>query len=343
MKVFPHQFIERHSGKVHTERLPADHMVNFLYSLARENAPVLFRALISARASQFLASVQFDLGVSWRVRSLLQEWRIDPRELRDDLNSLDSPRKIFERKIRYEQYRPMPDDEHAVVSPADSRVALGSLRETSNLYLKEKFFNLEELLGLDKPDWIKAFQYGDFAIFRLTPDKYHYNHTPVSGLVKDFYEIPGTYHSCNPSAVITVVTPYSKNRRVVTIFDTDVPGGTGCGLVAMIEVVALMIGDVVQAYSEVGYENPQPIKIGMFLKKGCPKSLYRPGSSTDVLLFQQNRIRFAEDLVKNASRTDVKSRFSHGFGKPVIETDLRARSLVGSAVREPLNAANKFN
>ena len=52
-----------------------------------------------------------------------------------------------------------------------------------------------------------------------------------------------------PGAVVALVTPYSKNSRVVTIIDTEVPGGTGVGLVAMIEVVALMIGEVVQCYS----------------------------------------------------------------------------------------------
>ena len=32
-------------------------------------------------------------------------------------------------------------------------------------------------------------------------------------------------------------------------FDTDIPGGSHVGFVAMIEVVALMIGDIVQCYS----------------------------------------------------------------------------------------------
>jgi hypothetical protein len=57
----------------------------------------------------------------------------------------------------------------------------------------------------------------------------------------------------------------------------------------MIEVVALMIGEVVQCYSDVRYENPQPIKPGMLLRRGQPKSLYRPGSSTDVVVFQPGR------------------------------------------------------
>ena len=90
------------------------------------------------------------------------------------------------------------------------------------------------------------------------------------------------YHSCNPSATVALVSPYSKNKRVVTVIDTDVPGGTGAGLVAMIEVVALMIGKVVQQYSEQWYDDPRPVARGMFLRKGCPKSLYRPGAGAGI-------------------------------------------------------------
>jgi phosphatidylserine decarboxylase len=224
----------------------------------------------------------------------------------------------------------MPDDPGAAVSPADSRVLIGSFRESSMLFLKEKFFEFEEFLGRDKKEWLRAFSGGDFAIFRLTPDKYHYNHMPVAGRVADFYEIAGGYHSCNPGAVVQVVTPYSKNKRVVTIIDTDVPGGTGVGLVAMIEVVAMMIGDIVQCYSAERYDDPLPVKAGMFLGKGAPKSLYRPGSSTDVLIFQEERVNFAEDLVGNMSSTKAGSRFSQGFGKPLVETDIKLRSFIAS-------------
>ena len=145
----------------------------------------------------------------------------------------------------------------------------------------------------------------------------------------DIYEIPGSYHSCNPGAVVEVVSPYSKNKRIVTVFDTDVPGGTGVGLVAMVEVVAMMIGEVVQCYSAERYENPLQVRPGMFLAKGAPKSLYRPGSSTDVLIFQKGRISFAEDLVRNMYATNIQSRFSLGFGRPLVETDVKVRSMIG--------------
>jgi len=326
-----HQFVERASGKVYTERLIGDRAIQLLYSVCREKAPMLFNALTSARASRLLAAAQYDARIGRRYQTLLEEYGVDFSECVAP-EQLTTPRKIFERQIRYWECRPMPKQQGVVVSPADSRVIVGSLSETSSLFLKGKFFNLEELLGRDKPKWIDAFRRADFAVFRLTPEKYHYNHTPVAGKVVDLYEISGGYHSCNPGAVVTLVTPFSKNRRVVTIVDSDVPGGTGVGLVAMIEIVALMIGDVVQAYSEARYDCPRPVTVGMFLNRGVPKSLYRPGSSTDVLLFQRGRIKFSDDLVRNLRLHGVQSRFSKGFGKPLVETDLKVRSSIGTRI-----------
>lgn len=119
---------------------------------------------------------------------------------------------------------------------------------------------------------------GEWAIFRLTLKKYRYNHMPVSGRVADFYELDGCFHSCNPAAIIEVVSAYSKNRRSVTIIDTDVDGRTEVGLVAVIEVVALIVGEIVQCYCESGYQPCAPLSIGRFVRRGAVKSLFRPGS-----------------------------------------------------------------
>jgi phosphatidylserine decarboxylase len=247
-------------------------------------------------------------------------------ESRDRLNTL---RRLFQRRLRYWQVRPMDEDPRAIVSPADARLLLGSFADDSSLFLKGKFFDYDELLGIDRSRWLRLFRQGDWAIFRLTPDKYHYNHSPVSGRVLDCYDISGRYHSCNPGPVVVAATPYSKNKRVVTIIDTEVPGGSRVGVVAMIEIVALMIGHIDQCYSAVAYDDPRPIQVGMMIEKGRPKSLYRPGSSTDVLLFEPGRVAFCEDLVRNRFNPGVQSRFSQGFGRALVETDVRVRSTIG--------------
>ncbi len=336
-----HQYIERESRRIQTEKLFGDAAIRFLYSGVRERTPWLFRRLISARASGILGDLSYSGIFSEKVAGrlgLCTAWGIDLRECLDPPAQLDTLQRIFERKIRYWECRPMPNDPQAIVSPADARMLCGSFCDTSSLFIKGKFFDYEELFGFNKETWLKTFRQGDFAVFRLTPEKYHYNHTPVAGKVIDFYQIPGLYHACNPNAVVSVATPHSKNKRVVTMIDTDVPGGSMVGLVAMIEVVALMIGDIVQCYSEQRYDNPSPVGSGMFLQRGAPKSLFRPGSSTVILVFQKDRIRFAEDIAANMAYHGVESVFTRGFGQPLVESDVKVRSLIASINRPSMTS-----
>ena len=334
MTTASHQYIDRHSGRVLTERLFADRWVNFLYSEVRENAPRVFNAITSRRGSELLGLLNFESMLGARLkksRELIRSWGVDVSECLEDPATLNTPEKVFTRKIRYWETRPMDPAPGVVASPADSRVILGSFAEDSLLFIKTKFFDLSELVGGLKRRWQHAFEGGDWAVFRLTPEKYHYVHTPVSGRVVDHYQIEGHYHSCNPAAVINLVNPYSKNKRVVTVIDTDVPGGTGCGLVAVVEVVALMVGDIAQCYSQEKYLDPQAIMPGMYLERGAPKSVFKPGSSTVVLLFQPGRVSIDPDLLDNQRKSGIESRFSKGLGGPVIETELMVRDGIAMA------------
>lgn len=327
-----HQYIDRPTGRVCNEALIADNWVQWLYGYARENAPAIFKAATSARMTQWLAFLQFDFPLQQRpakIQKIIQALKIDLNECVDPPHQLDTARKLFERKIKYWRCRLMPEDPFTVTAPADAKALVGSLEKDHSFFIKEKFFSYEELLGTDRRQWLAAFNSGNFAVFRLTPEKYHYNHLPVSGTVVDIYTIDGNYHSCNPAAVVSEVTPYSKNKRVVTIIDTDTSGGTQIGLVAMVEVVALMIGEIVQQYSRHRYDNPEPISTGRFVEKGQPKSLFRPGSSVDILFFQKERMVFDKDLVVNTRRPEVSSRFSNGFKHPLVETDVQVRSSIG--------------
>ncbi|MCB2225524.1 MAG: phosphatidylserine decarboxylase [Desulfarculaceae bacterium] len=330
-----HQYIDRPTGQVVTERLVGDKLVSLLYGGIKEKATPLFNVLTSPRFSNLLGFLNYDLMIN-RPKgggaAMLASLGVDPAECLDDPALLDTPRKVFERKIRYWQTRPMDHDPFAVVAPADCRLLVGSLERDSALYLKEKFFTFAELIGETKTRWLTALAKADYAVGRLTPDKYHYAHTPVSGRVVDHYAIGGGCHACNPTATVDGLAPLSKNRREVTIIDTDVPRGTGCGLVAMIEVAALMVGEVVQCYCHNAYDRPRPVVPGMFLAKGQPKSLFRPGGSTVVLLFQAGRVVFDDDLLANLRAPGVHSRFSAGLGRPLVETEVKVRSRIGRAV-----------
>jgi len=328
-----HQYVDRRTDQVRKEELVQDRVINFLYSNARENASLMFRAVTSKWMTSFLGYLNFDSPISnsLGVKKFVDKVGINLRECVYPFEYYDTPRKIFERQIRYWELREM-DETADVVSPADSKVLAGSFDRDSGLFIKDKFFRYEEILGNEKLEWLDKFKNGDWMIFRLTPDKYHYNHTPVTGVVEDIYEIDGAYNSCNPEAVVKYVTPYSKNRRVVTIINTDVEGGSNVGLVAMVEVVAMMIGGIQQCYSEHKYDMPVDIKPGLFIKKGQPKSLYRPGSSTDILIFEKGRVAVSEDIRDNLSRTGARSRFSEGFKADLVETDIDVRMTVAEGI-----------
>ncbi|MGB8293965.1 MAG: phosphatidylserine decarboxylase [Polyangia bacterium] len=324
-----HQYVDRMSGSVCDERLYWDSAIRFLYSPVREKAPRLFAAMTSPRMSSFLGFLNYDSFVGRCFgggRKFMLSCGMDWTECLDDADGLRTLAQIFERKIRYWERRPMSGDERAVVAPADARLVCGSFADGAPLFIKGKFFDLEELIGGGV--WWRRFADGDWVVLRLTPDKYHYNHAPVAGVVKDFFVLDGACHACNPAAVVEVVTPYSKNRRHVTIIDTDVPGGSQVGMVAMVEVAALMIGDIVQCYSDQKYLSPRPMTPGLFLRRGAPKSRYRPGGSTDVVLFERGRIRMSPDLVRSQQRSDVASRFSLAFRAPLAETEVRVRSTI---------------
>lgn len=331
----PHQYIDRKTSRVVTESLYADKTVQIIYSSVREKFPSFYQMIISPVFSRLLGFLNFDLFIgsrSVKANKMISALNIDLSECIEPNAYFDSPRKVFERKIAYWKCRPMECDNHYILSPADAKMLFGSFKKQPLLFIKEKFFSYEDIIGKNKTKWLDEFKKGDFAIFRLTPEKYHYNHMPVSGKIIDFYEIAGSHHSCNPNAMIREVNLFSKNKRAVTIIDTDVENGTGIGLVCMVEVTALMIGEIHQCYSHQYYDAPIAIKKGLFVKKGQPKSLYLPGSSVDVLIFQENRIQFSYDIEKNIHRNDAISRFSIHFGRPLVETDVFVRSTIAHKI-----------
>ena len=168
-----HQYVLRETGTVQNEALIADTLIRLIYSDAREKTPAVFKALTSIRFTRLLGFLNYDIPLDkplGRIPKLAHQLGIDGNECVLPLVALDTARKLFERQIRYWECRPMTADRTTVVSPADAKILCGSLKNQSQFFLKEKFFDLIELLGSDRPKWHHAFAEGDWAIFRLKFD-----------------------------------------------------------------------------------------------------------------------------------------------------------------------------
>ena len=74
-----HQYLERDSGEVRTERLLGDRMIQVLYGRAREQAPALFRMFTSADSSRLLGYLNYDLPLR-SAGSLLRQLNINTAE-----------------------------------------------------------------------------------------------------------------------------------------------------------------------------------------------------------------------------------------------------------------------
>ena len=327
-----HQYVPLSGAASVNEDLLADRVIRFLYSAARERPTVLQRAAASKLASALLASWEFD----WPLRQPLpaiaaaaERMHIDLDEVYGDLRRWRTLRDLFERKIRFWETRPLDADERNIASPADGKALTFGFERDAMMPVKSKWVAFAELLG--SAALADALAPVSGVIVRLTPDAYHYVHAPVSGKVRSHELIDGALHSCNPAALITFANPYAINLRRVTVIDTDVYQGSGVGTVVVVNVAAMMIGSIDDAYSEHRYDEPQLIERGTFLQRGQPMALFRPGSSTSIVLWQRARATLSPSLVRNTCRVDVQSRFSDWLLSPWVESAIRVRSALAAA------------
>ncbi len=328
-----HQYILRHNGTAVDEQLLADRVVSFLYNRSRDEPGALLDMLASAKVTDWLAHWEFDRSLRHPervIRQTMARLGIDGSEFLDPIESMGTLRELFERRIRYWQVRPLPQDPRALVASADGKALPFATEGESSLPVKSRFMSLAAILGAANP-WLR---WPDLplagVVIRLTPDVYHYTHAPVSGVVRQYVQIEGMFHSCNPTALTAFTRSYEVNRRAVTVYDTDVEGGSQIGMVAQIDVAAMMIGRLESRFSARGYEDPRPLRPGQFVPRGAPVSLFRPGSSTSILVWQAGRARHAPELITNSKRSDLRSRFSDWLGSPWVETAIRVRELIAT-------------
>src|SRR5215831_9112876 len=113
MPSLPHQYVDRRTGRLCAERLYSDALVRWLYSEVRENAPALYRLTISPRVSGLLGFINYDLPLGGLIsgsQRFLRENGVNLEECVEPPEALNTTRKIFERRIRYWDCRPLPPE-----------------------------------------------------------------------------------------------------------------------------------------------------------------------------------------------------------------------------------------
>ncbi|RYO83133.1 hypothetical protein DL766_004468 [Monosporascus sp. MC13-8B] len=201
-----------------------------------------------------------------------------------------------------------PDNPRIVVSPADCRtVVFNTIDDATRIWIKGREFSVKRLLGDAYPEDVKRYESnGALGIFRLAPQDYHRFHIPVDGILQEPKTIAGEYYTVNPMAIRSALDVYGENVRVLCPIDSEI-----FGRVMVICVGAMMVGSTVITR-----------KGGEHVKRAEELGYFKFGGSTIVLLFEDGRMVFDEDLIDNSNtalETLVRAGMSIGHSPDVSQ------------------------
>ncbi|EGY17820.1 C2 domain-containing protein [Verticillium dahliae VdLs.17] len=262
------------------------------YKLGANSANILVQDRITVRKMLKSMSVKqgkkFDDPASKaEIPKFIQFHRLDMSEVLRPLEDFKNFNEFFYRALK-PGARPCsaPDHPGIVVSPADCRsVVFNSVDHATTVWIKGREFSVKRLLGDAYPEDAKRYENGALGIFRLAPQDYHRFHIPVDGRLDKPKLIAGEYYTVNPMAIRSALDVYGENVRVVCPIDS-----LKHGRVMVICVGAMMVGSTVITRNE-GDEVKRAEELGYF----------KFGGSTIVLLFEEGKMRFDDDLTDNSA------------------------------------------
>jgi len=273
--------------------LPHHLLSSLMYTLTRSEWPALKRLLI---------------------RAAIRIYRVDMEIAQEpDADKYPSFNAFFTRALKPDA-RPVCSEKTAVASPVDGAVSQAQAIEKGLLFqAKGEYYSLQDLLGGDRR-WANRFEDGSFATIYLSPRDYHRIHMPLSGRLEKMIHVPGRQFSVNNACARTIPRLFSRNERVVNLFETD------AGPMAVIMVGAIFVASMDTVWSgcitprshsvtDWNYSGQSPDCVE--LEKGAEMGRFNMGS-TVILLFAKDAIRWSESL-----QAGTEVRMGEAIGKLV--------------------------
>lgn len=221
----------------------------------------------------------FDSSFSKRqIRSTVNALEIDMSEAEYPIEHYPSFNAFFARKLK-PNYRPFEPAPTQLISPADGRINVWqNVKSTDSFPVKGANKTLNELCG-EKLNENQSFA---VAIIRLCPGDYHRFHIPCDCTRKTAKKrIKGKLHSVNPIALNRHPNLHIENTREVTCFSSP-----SFGDFYYIEVGAFGVGRIIQTADDKNT-----------FKKMDEKGYFLFGGSTVILILQNEKIKFDNDLL----------------------------------------------
>lgn len=261
------EYIDRASGEKKFEKVYGNFFLDLLYG----NRVLAFILPLLARfafASKLYGIFQKAPSSKPKIKKFIQNYSINAAEFATQ--NFHSFNDFFTRKLR-SGVRPISRTK--AILPADGRYRV--FKDVLDFTIKGKTFDVDTLLGETCP------YTPSLVIARLAPVDYHRFHFPCDCIPGKPKEINGPLYSVNPIAIARNIAYLFENKRVVTPLETP-----DFGTVYFVEIGATYVGSIKQTY-----QPNRPVK------KGDEKGYFEFGGSSIAIIFKQDAIDFADDLI----------------------------------------------
>ncbi|EKD53672.1 MAG: hypothetical protein ACD_60C00162G0027 [uncultured bacterium] len=238
---------------------------------------------------------------NWAIKRLIRKYQVNVHEaLLENIADYPTFNSFFIRQLK-PALRPLAKEEEVITSPVDGYVSqIGRIKEQAIFQAKKFYFDTSTLLGgFEKLACL--FTNGHFATFYLAPHNYHRVHMPLAGTLRKTIYIPGKLFSVNAETTQKVPQLFTRNERLVCLFDTAV------GPMAMVLVGAMLVGHI----ETVWPMPPRSKKIAVqdyletiYLEKGAELGYFKMGS-TVIVLFAKDQIEWENRLTETLTETST--------------------------------------
>lgn len=127
---------------------------------------------------------------------------------------------FFTRALK-DSARPISAAVDTAICPVDGHVSeAGSIEHGRLIQAKGIDYSLATLLGGSR-ELAREFVGGTFATLYLSPRDYHRIHMPVAGRLREMHYVPGRLFSVSPHSTAHVRGLFTRNERLVTVFETE--------------------------------------------------------------------------------------------------------------------------
>lgn len=289
-------YYDRYRQELRSEKVYGDKSLRWTYG-TRAGRLALHAVVKRLAFSAFYGWSMDRRSTRRRIAPFIAEYGLDAAEFAQRPEDFGSFNEFFFRQLRPEA-RPIDPAADTIVFPADGRhLAVPVISRCNGLFVKGEMFDLETLLK--SRSLAQRYANGSLLLSRLCPTDYHRFHFPVGGVPGEAKVLNGPLFSVNPIALRQNIEILATNKRVLTEVATD-----SLGTVLLLEVGATCVGGVRQTYEP-----------GMPVAKGDEKGYFRFGGSSTIVIFEPDRIRFADDLLEqSAQQRELYARMGDRVG-----------------------------